>query len=310
MSSSDGCGRLRWKMTVYGSGASIVLDVGVPVLARVDAQLAGRVGRLAQHVERELHVLGRERLAVVPLHALAQEEDQVAVVVLPRPLLGELADHGVHALLLLERIEDHEVAEARHRRPRRRHGRGLVDGEPLRRVLALGDGEHAARLRRLRDRRRPASRNQARPSAAQSAAIKNVIVRGRIVDFLRTVLRIAQCNTPLCRAASTDHGPTYALSALSGDRPGATVLVRRAAETGHVVVAPCGEPCRPAFSRGGVSEPRRIDSPHPSPHWGMGGPSRTPLAFYRRATGATTACPVSAARLTSTVAHARWTKRA
>jgi hypothetical protein len=37
-------------------------------------------------------------MAIVPLHALAQEEHQVPVVVLPRPLLGQLADDRVQAL--------------------------------------------------------------------------------------------------------------------------------------------------------------------------------------------------------------------
>mgnify|MGYP003296241739 CR=1 FL=1 len=69
--------------------------VGTPALGKVvtfrlAAVAALEVARFAQHVEGELHVLRRERLAVVPLHVLAEEEDEVAVVVLPRPALGEL----------------------------------------------------------------------------------------------------------------------------------------------------------------------------------------------------------------------------
>jgi len=112
------------------------LDVGVPVLSRIDPQLGGRVGRLAEHVERELHVLGREGLAVVPLDALAEEEDEIPVMVLPRPLLGQLADDRVDALGLLQRIEQHEVIQTRHGRPHGRDRRRLVDGEALGQVLS------------------------------------------------------------------------------------------------------------------------------------------------------------------------------
>ena len=131
-----------------------LLDVGVPVLARVDAQLGRRVGALAHHVEGELHVLAGERLTVVPLHALAQEEDEVAVVVLPGPFLGEIADDRVERLHLLGRVVDDEVVEAGHRRPHGGAGLRLVDGESLRKVLPLGDVQGAAGFWRLTDGRR------------------------------------------------------------------------------------------------------------------------------------------------------------
>src|SRR5262249_32416980 len=125
----------------------------VPVFARVDTQLGGRVRRLAEHVEGVLDVLRGERLAVVPFDALAQEEHEIAVVVLPRPLLGQLTDDGVHALRLLQRIEEHEVAQTRHHGPRGRDGRRLVDREALRQIFALRDVQRAAGLRRLTDGR-------------------------------------------------------------------------------------------------------------------------------------------------------------
>src|SRR2546422_3133435 len=50
----------------------------------VDPELGGGVRRLTEHVEGELDVLRGERLAVVPLHALAEEEHEIPEVVLPR----------------------------------------------------------------------------------------------------------------------------------------------------------------------------------------------------------------------------------
>ena len=49
------------------------LHVGIPVLARVETELGGRLGSLADHVERELDVLGREGLPVVPLDVPAED---------------------------------------------------------------------------------------------------------------------------------------------------------------------------------------------------------------------------------------------
>src|SRR5262249_40022929 len=92
---------------------------------------------------------GGEGLAVVPLHVLPEEEDELPVAVLPGPALGELGDDGVHAMGGLERVEEHEVAEARHGRPHRGDGRALMDGEALGQVLAQAEGERAARAGRL-----------------------------------------------------------------------------------------------------------------------------------------------------------------
>ena len=127
-----------------------VLHVGVPVLARVDPELGRRIRGFAQHVERELDVLRGEGLAVMPLHVLAEEEDEVLVVVLPRPLLGQVADDGLQALGRLGLVEEDEVVEARERWEARRVRGCLVDGEALGQVLAQHDVEGAARLRGLR----------------------------------------------------------------------------------------------------------------------------------------------------------------
>jgi hypothetical protein len=132
-----------------------VVDVGVPVLARVEAQLALGVLGLADHVERVLDVLRAERLAVVPLDALAEEEHEVAIVVLPRPLLGQLTDDRVQALDPLHRVVHDEIVEARRGREHARDGGRLVDREALRQVLALHGVEDAAGFRCLADRRSP-----------------------------------------------------------------------------------------------------------------------------------------------------------
>jgi hypothetical protein len=143
---SEGCGRFHLEHHGVGIGRLHVLDVRVPVLAGIEAELGLGLRRLAQHVEGERDVLGGERLAVVPLHVLAEEEHEVPVVVLPRPPLGEIPDDGVHALRRLRGIEEDEVVEARQRRKAGRGRGGLVHGEALGRILALHDVEDAARF--------------------------------------------------------------------------------------------------------------------------------------------------------------------
>ena len=129
--------------------------VGVPVLARVDPELGGGLRDLANHVEGELDILRRERLAVVPAHVLAEKEHEVPVVLLPRPLLGQLSHHGVRALHALELIEHHEIVEAGQGQPHRGDGCRLVYGEADGELLPLHEVDHAARLGCLRhgDRR-------------------------------------------------------------------------------------------------------------------------------------------------------------
>ncbi len=118
----------------------------VPQLARVDLEPGLGLRRPAHHVEGVLHVLRGERLAVVPLHVVPQEEDEVAVVVLPRPLLGQLGDDRVHALLLLGGIVVHEVVEAG---AGLLHGgdRRLLVGRQARRRAERGGDQHPAVLR-------------------------------------------------------------------------------------------------------------------------------------------------------------------
>ena len=129
------------------------LDVGVPVLPRVEAQLRLHVGRLAHHVEGELDVPGRERLAVVPLHVPPQEEHQVPVAVLPGPLLGQLAHDGVGRLRRLGGIEVDQVVEARRGGPHRGDRGRLEDRQALGQLLPLHHGQDPAVLGGLRRQR-------------------------------------------------------------------------------------------------------------------------------------------------------------
>src|SRR4029453_8598409 len=119
--------------------------IGPPVLPGAEAELGRGLGRLARHVEGVLHVARGEGLAVVPLHVLPQEEDEIAVVVLPGPSLGELGYDGVGALERLERVEEDEVRVARRHGPDIGDGGRLVGEEP-RRVLDEHGLEYAAFL--------------------------------------------------------------------------------------------------------------------------------------------------------------------
>ena len=131
-----------------GVGRLDGLDVLVPELARVHLELGLGVRSPAHGVEGVLHVLRREGLAVVPLDVLPEEEDEVAVIVLPRPLVGQLGDDRVDALLLLGGIVVHEVVEA---------GAGLLGGGDRRLLVdrktrcraERGGHEHTAVLRGL-----------------------------------------------------------------------------------------------------------------------------------------------------------------
>jgi hypothetical protein len=105
------------------------LDVGVPVLPGIDPELLSAVRRLPHEIEGELDIPRGERLPVMPLHVLAEEEHQVPVVVLPRPLLGQLRQESLRRLQALGGIEDHQVAEAGARGPDHRDGGRLVDVE-------------------------------------------------------------------------------------------------------------------------------------------------------------------------------------
>ena len=75
-----------------------VLQLGVPDLARVPVKVL-RLALADQHPPGALHVLRRERLAVMPFHALPQLEGQFGVGRIPGPAFGEIRDDGVDALV-------------------------------------------------------------------------------------------------------------------------------------------------------------------------------------------------------------------
>ena len=134
-----------------------LLDVGPPGRTRIAPEL-GLALAAQQQVEGAGDVLGAERLAVVPLHALAQGEHQLPVVVLPLPLGGEVGHDRLEAVLRRVLVEHHEVVVERHERHGDGHRRLLVDRGAGRRVHVL-DPEHAAGFLR-RDRTAEAQRRR------------------------------------------------------------------------------------------------------------------------------------------------------
>ena len=116
-----------------------LLDIAPPCRARVAPQLVGA----DQQVERAGHIRGRERLAVVPLHALPQLESELLAVLIPRPARGEIGHDRVEAVPGDVLVEHHQIVEQPHERHRRRDGRLLVDRRAGRRIHVL-DFEHAA----------------------------------------------------------------------------------------------------------------------------------------------------------------------
>ena len=117
-----------------------LLDIGPPRRARIAPELALAA---QQQVEGAGDVLGAERLAVVPAHALAHGEGQPGVAVLPLPLRGQVGHDRLEAVLRRVLIEHHEVVVERHERHGDGHRRLLVDRGAGRRVHVL-DAEHAA----------------------------------------------------------------------------------------------------------------------------------------------------------------------
>ena len=82
-----GCGRFRTKRHLVIAVGRDLDEVVVPGLARVDAQLLGRLA--LQQIPGAFDVGGGERLAVMPFDALAQMEGQLGAVLVPGPVGGE-----------------------------------------------------------------------------------------------------------------------------------------------------------------------------------------------------------------------------
>ena len=119
-----------------------VLQLGVPDLARVAMKILG-IALADQHPPGALHVLGGKRLAVVPLHALAQLEGQFGVGCVPRPAFGEIGDHGLEALMRLGGIEHDEIVEHGRKRHHRSDGR-FFQQRCRRRIVVVIEPERAA----------------------------------------------------------------------------------------------------------------------------------------------------------------------
>jgi hypothetical protein len=131
---NEGCGCSRWK--VASKSPLVVTSFRVPVELLLPV-LAG------QRMPRALHVLGRERLAVMPLDALPQFEGQFGVACVPGPALPQLGHDALEAVEWLGLIEQHEIVEHRHERLRDGDG-GLLVQRSAWRVVAMVDPERTA----------------------------------------------------------------------------------------------------------------------------------------------------------------------
>ena len=102
-----------------------LLQVVPPNLARVLAE-AVRV-LVLELVQRAGHVLGRERLAVVPLDVVAQLEAELGLVVVPCPAGCKLRQDSVRSVEPLVLVVEHQVVVDAHERRHRRDGCLLVN---------------------------------------------------------------------------------------------------------------------------------------------------------------------------------------
>ena len=101
------------------------LQVLEPDLARALAEIVGFL--VDTRFQVQTHVLGRERLAVVPCHTLAQLEGELGAARVPSPAFRQIGDDRLRAVAGFHRIEQHEIVEHRHGRHDRRDRRFLVD---------------------------------------------------------------------------------------------------------------------------------------------------------------------------------------
>src|SRR6516165_4223615 len=110
-----------WLRPLQAEGNLIVamrgdrVEVPVPGLARIDAQLLARLAD--QHLPATLDVLGCEELAVVPSDTLTQRKGQLGSVLAPRPASSEIRNDRIETVLFDVLIEHHEIIEDTHHRP-------------------------------------------------------------------------------------------------------------------------------------------------------------------------------------------------
>ena len=122
-----------------------LLQVLPPDRARVLAEIVGVLA--GQLVPGALHVLGGERLAVVPFDARVQLEGELGLGRIPRPAVGQIRHDGFGRIERLGLVEDDEIVEDAHEGLHRVDGRFLMD-RGARRLVAMVDAQRAALLLR------------------------------------------------------------------------------------------------------------------------------------------------------------------
>ena len=121
----EGCGRFRLKVA---SLSPLTLTLSRFVYQDARGFLRKSSGSFPdQLVPSALHVLGGERFAVVPLDALPELERELGLVRIPGPAFGQVGNDVGQLVLLLLRIEHHQIVEDAHHRHRCRDGGFLVD---------------------------------------------------------------------------------------------------------------------------------------------------------------------------------------
>ncbi len=178
-----------------------LLQVVPPDLARVLAKAVRAL--VLQLVQGADDVLGRERLAVVPRHVVAQLEGELGLGLVPGPAGGELGLDGVHGIELLVLVVEHEVVVDGHERHRRRDGRLLVD-RGAGRVVPEIHAQRAALL--LGERRRGGDQH------GDGSGRADTFRRLSMVSSQSTDARLALFREPTFRARSACHksGPNAA----------------------------------------------------------------------------------------------------
>src|ERR1051326_4397317 len=84
------------------------IEIGVPGLPRIDAQLLGTLA--LEHFPGAFDIGGRERLAVMPFDTFVQRESQFGAVLVPRPALRQLGYDRVDTVLR-HRSEERRVGK-------------------------------------------------------------------------------------------------------------------------------------------------------------------------------------------------------
>jgi hypothetical protein len=95
-------------------GTRDLIEVPIPALAGIDAELGGRL--VEQHVPCALDVLGGKRLPVVPADPAAQPKRELFPVRAPDPAFGEIRHDRLERVPWHVLVEQHQIVEHRHHR--------------------------------------------------------------------------------------------------------------------------------------------------------------------------------------------------